>query len=57
MIIRHEIKSDIEAIFEITRLAFKNHPHSDHTEQFILPFEKTQARGVVTFHQAFTAKS
>jgi hypothetical protein len=51
MIIRHEIKSDIEAIFEITRL------DSDHTEQFILPFEKTQARGVVTFHQAFTAKS
>jgi predicted N-acetyltransferase YhbS len=57
MIIRNEIKSDIEAIFEITRRAFENHPHSDHTEQFILLFEKTQARGVVAFHQAFTAKN
>jgi len=36
MIIRHETKSDIETIFEITRKAFENHPHSNHTEQFII---------------------
>lgn len=35
MIIRNEIESDSEAIFELTKAAFKNHPHSDHTEQFI----------------------
>ena len=36
MIIRDETASDVEAIFEITRLAFENHPHSVHTEQFIV---------------------
>jgi len=36
MIIRNETPGDIPAIFEITRLAFENHPHSVHTEQFIV---------------------
>jgi putative acetyltransferase len=36
MIIRNETPADIPAIFEITRLAFENHPHSVHTEQFIV---------------------
>jgi len=36
MIIRDEKKSDIEAISEITIAAFKNCPHGNHTEQFII---------------------
>ena len=36
MIIRNEKKSDIEAISEITITAFKNCPHGNHTEQFII---------------------
>jgi putative acetyltransferase len=36
MIIRKEIKSDIEEIFNITKLAFENHPYSNNTEQFII---------------------
>ena len=36
IIIRHETKSDIDTIFEITKRAFENHPHSNHTEQFII---------------------
>jgi putative acetyltransferase len=36
MIIRKETKSDIEAIFEITKLAFEDHPYSNNTEQFII---------------------
>jgi putative acetyltransferase len=36
MIIRDETASDAGAIFEITRLAFENHPHSEQTEQFIV---------------------
>jgi predicted N-acetyltransferase YhbS len=36
IIIRNEIKSDLEAISEITKAAFENHPHSNHTEQFII---------------------
>ena len=36
MIIRDETASDAGAIFEITRLAFENHPHSERTEQFIV---------------------
>jgi putative acetyltransferase len=36
MLIRHETQSDIDAIFEITRKAFENHPHTNHTEQFII---------------------
>jgi len=36
MIIRSERKADIEAIFEITKEAFRNHPYSNQTEQFIV---------------------
>lgn len=36
MIIRKETRSDIEAITEITKLAFKDHPYSRQTEQFII---------------------
>jgi putative acetyltransferase len=36
MIVRKETESDIEAIFEVTKAAFENHPISDHTEQFIV---------------------
>ncbi len=34
--IRPEVKSDFEAISEITKAAFENHPHSRQTEQFII---------------------
>ena len=36
IIIRNEIKSDIKAISEITKAAFKNPAISNHTEQFII---------------------
>lgn len=36
VIIRKELASDVEAISEITRTAFENCPHGDHTEQFII---------------------
>ena len=36
MIIRQETQRDIEAITEITKLAFENHPHSQNTEPFII---------------------
>lgn len=36
MIIRNETNSDVEAISEVTKAAFENHPHSNHTEQFIV---------------------
>ena len=36
MIIRKETKSDVEAISNITKLAFENHPFSNNTEQFII---------------------
>lgn len=36
MIIRPETAPDIEAIYEITRAAFENHPHSIHTEEYIV---------------------
>jgi len=36
MIIRHELESDIEVIFEITKAAFEDHPYSNQTEQFIV---------------------
>jgi putative acetyltransferase len=36
VIIRNEIKSDIEVIAEITKAAFKNLAVSNHTEQFII---------------------
>ena len=36
MIVRKEMVADIEAITEVTIAAFKNHPISKHTEQFII---------------------
>ncbi len=36
MIIRNEMESDIEAISEVTKAAFENHPYSHQTEQFIV---------------------
>ncbi|MFC1802356.1 GNAT family N-acetyltransferase [Thermoproteota archaeon] len=36
MIIRAENESDIDAIFEITKQAFENHPFSQNTEQYII---------------------
>jgi putative acetyltransferase len=36
MILRKETVADIEAITEVTIAAFRNHPISNHTEQFII---------------------
>ena len=36
MIIRNEMDSDIEAIWEVTKSAFENHPYSHQTEQYIV---------------------
>ena len=36
MILRKETAADVEAITEVTIAAFKNHPISHHTEQFII---------------------
>jgi putative acetyltransferase len=36
IIIRNEEESDIEAILQITKAAFQNHPYSHQTEQFII---------------------
>ena len=36
MIIRNELESDFEAIAAVTKAAFENHPHSNHTEQYIV---------------------
>jgi putative acetyltransferase len=36
MILRKETVADIDAITEVTIAAFKNHPISNHTEQFII---------------------
>lgn len=36
MLIRSEKESDIKIIFDITKDAFENHPHSQNTEQFII---------------------
>ena len=36
LIIRNEVASDIEAISDVTKAAFKNHPYSNNTEQFII---------------------
>ena len=36
MIVRNERNGDIGAITEITIAAFRNHPMSSHTEQFII---------------------
>ncbi len=64
MIIRSEKKSDIEAIAEITIAAFKNCPHGNHTEQFIINALRTanalavslvaELEGKVVGHIAFS---
>jgi putative acetyltransferase len=36
MIIRNELESDFEAISALTKAAFENNPHSNHTEQYIV---------------------
>ena len=36
IIIRNEAESDVQAISEITKAAFENNPHSNHTEEFII---------------------
>lgn len=36
MIIRNEMKSDVEVISEVTKAAFEGHPYSNQTEQFIV---------------------
>lgn len=36
MIIRDEMESDVEAICEVTKRAFEDHPYSEQTEQFII---------------------
>lgn len=46
MILRNERAADIEAITEITITAFKNHPISNHTEQFIV--KALRAAGALT---------
>ncbi len=47
MIIRLETPADIEAISEVTKLAFENHPYSQGTEPFIVC--ALRAAGVLTF--------
>ena len=46
MILRNERATDIEAITEVTIAAFKNHPISRHTEQFII--NALRAAGALT---------
>lgn len=36
IVIRKEVESDIQAISEVTRAAFENHPYSNNTEEFII---------------------
>ncbi len=36
MVIRNETKSDVEAIADVTKAAFENHPISNQTEHFIV---------------------
>ena len=36
IVIRREIESDVQAISEVTRAAFENHPYSNNTEEFII---------------------
>lgn len=44
--IRNETQADVERIAAITEAAFADHPHSSHTEQFII--EELRAAGVLT---------
>jgi len=46
LILRNERAADIEAITEVTIAAFKNHPISNHTEQFII--KALRAAGALT---------
>lgn len=46
MILRNERDADVEAITEVTIAAFKNHPISRHTEQFII--NALRAAGALT---------
>jgi len=46
LILRNERAADIEAITEVTIAAFKNHPISHHTEQFII--NALRAAGALT---------
>lgn len=46
VIIRNEKDADIEVITEVTIAAFKNHPISNHTEQFII--KALRAAGALT---------
>jgi putative acetyltransferase len=36
IVIRSEVESDVQAISDITRAAFENHPYSNNTEEFII---------------------
>ena len=64
MMIRQETQADIEAITEITKLAFENHPFSRNTEQFIIHALRTanamtvslvaEIDGIVVGHIAFS---
>ena len=44
--IRNESKADVGRIAAITEAAFADHPHSSHTEQFIIA--ELRAAGVLT---------
>lgn len=46
MIIRNEVESDVQIISAIIKPAFQNHPHSNHTEQFIV--NALRAAGALT---------
>jgi putative acetyltransferase len=46
IIIRNETQADVERIAAITEAAFADHPHSSHTEQFIIA--ELRAAGVLT---------
>jgi putative acetyltransferase len=65
MIIRNETASDIESIFTITKAAFEHHPHSEHTEQFMIKALRNcnaltvslvaEMKGILVSHVAFSA--
>jgi putative acetyltransferase len=46
VIIRNEMESDIEAIAEVTKIAFATCPYGEHTEQFII--NALRAAGALT---------
>jgi len=64
MFIRNALESDVEVISEVTKAAFENHPHSEHTEQFIIHALRAgkaltlslvaEAEGKVVGHIAFS---